>query len=775
MPSATRAEALVGIREVKDGALDKSDMHSGPAINARIEQLPHFPPLGPVDMLYVRKRYVPVVGAPKIYGYYHFVRAVDVSSVAAASAYIVDVVRNTGLDHTSGWEVASSFGGFEVASATFVAYNIIKKADVYVHVDFPGSTTARATDANGHDVPIDEPFWQEIFVSSFVRHLASHGEKPLYPCLRVLSYTPRHETAFLDAAAACAHRWHFSGTDGMQDDTESASKSRIAKIIRDHLIRLSRYDAVISFFSRDRLREVDPILAVYAATGARLKGDIDAATRLVDDVINLKPKSDLAWMERARICRTKGRLEEALEAAKTATKFVEDEADIWILIADLYADTRQYAKAFESLNFADMPPPSLDPYLRKLVPNRKNLTSPLEGASRGTDAVMVLVKKLREEKNFTNDKIDSALFDLPARMLTDAEHECYAILVKILKDLSWDDMLAVRGECFVMEADVQDGRLDETTDEEDDAGEDDASEITEESGERRDGDGAEVHENHDESNGHDGIGSLQENGESERAASDDTKINIDHVGDSQGEIANGTEIDVDGHIKKKARKIGKQVCKPWLDYLVLNMYNDLKAMSPWNFEEERHATSIALASTVLAQRSQSENSAESPEPQDIEAPELEHRPRRSALEIVRTTTRPPTDWLRRGELAIRLGNREEGKTALEVCKMRSEKEKTVTVTALLSLMKLAAEDGDVKTTLRCANEVWTFMDIHTDRKQSSDPSPAVPPVRSTIFKLISKKGLRTVREIAYQVEIDRKRIESLLLDAVDLGVEGFSL
>lgn len=63
----------MGIVEVQD-SLDPIEVggqpvsSTGTLLKIRRVKLPQFPPLGPPDMLHLRKRYAPVVGSPKLYG-----------------------------------------------------------------------------------------------------------------------------------------------------------------------------------------------------------------------------------------------------------------------------------------------------------------------------------------------------------------------------------------------------------------------------------------------------------------------------------------------------------------------------------------------------------------------------------------------------------------------------------------------------------------------------------------------------------------------------------
>lgn len=758
MPATQFAESLVGIQEVKDGAAsldDSADPNSAftaaPALKARRQLIPRFPVLGAADMLYVRKRYTPVVGVVKHYGYYHFVRGVAPSSVAKISAYIVDVIRNNGLDPLS-WVSA---GAWEVASATFVSYNLMAAADLVVHVNFPGGTTADAYDRNGNPILLNEVFWNQLHVSSVIRDFSSHGENPLYPCLRCLSSSSalHDEEEFLDAARKSVQSWHLSGTDCTEISSTLAAKSRVAVAIRKHFLDTCRYDSAIDLFTDSRIVRHDPLCAVHAAAAARVKGDIDRAISILDNVEKTDAQSDIALLERANCLYAGGHVEEALEAAKKASSFTSGDLNVWFKLASLFADAKDHAEAFKALNNADMPPPVLDGFLRELFPNRNKLTAPLEGAAGGTDAVRVLAKRLKEEKNYTNDRTDAILSELPGKLMGEADYSCYDVMVKILNDVHWDRMLSIRGQCFVMESDI-DSNKDEGNDE--DGKEEDSSEP------KTDG------EEKDEEDSTEGKGSTADN----------IAVNIQTNGaDGSGETEkNGLTND---ERKKSLEKTGKKVCKPWLDYLVNNMYYDLRGMALWNAEEQQFAVAASLAATELANKSHSESghssSRDDEKIAEMEAQDTEQPLRRTADEVMKTTERPAADWLRRGELALRLGKLEEAKTAYWVCVKLSEKEKKPAATALCRLMTLSAKDKDTRTTIRCADMLWTFLDENTDRTASSESTRAVSQVRNAVFSVIAANGLRAVREdLVGMADVDRKRLEGLLLDAVALRVEGFS-
>ncbi|CAN8065607.1 unnamed protein product [Agarophyton chilense] len=806
MPSASRAEALVGVQEVHDRPLPDAIPALPDALSARAHLLQKFPPLGPPDMVYLRKRYVPVVGAEKIYGYYHFVRGAHPRGLAAVSAYIVDIVRNSGLDPLP-WVSA---GAWQIVSATFVAYDVLSRVDVCVHVDFPGSTTASALDATGAAVALSDALWHQLLVSSVVRDMAAVGEQPLYPCLRVISPPSLGvDAAFRTAAVHTAPRWHLAPSPHTSDPqplspAPTPASSPIAFIIRHHFLSSALFETAIQFFTDEQLCAADPDFIVHAATAARLARDLPRADALVQRVLDANPHSHLACTERANILRANAQLQPALNAAHTAALSANHDLDVCLLLADIHVDLKQHAKAFQFLNEFDVQTPPLDPFLRHLIPNRRNLTKPSDGALSAPDAVRVLADRLREEKQLSTDKTDYALHELPAKMMTQAEEKCYAVLVKILNDLSWDQMLAVRGQCFVMEKDIEDGHLSMSDDEEQQQQQqqqqDDHDEHLQQNQPQNSVEEAPGHEveaehisqrittislseddderDRDRDHGGADVDAHADDAHADDADADDDDDEEQEQYDEHTPQQQNGDVDSVEARKRTLEKTGKKVCKPWLDYLVTNMYHDLKAMAMWNAEEQQHSTESSFPTSSATSDVDADHAAAAAAAvaatRDVEAQESEHTFQRTADEIVKETKRPYADWMRRGELALRLGKPEEAKVAFWACLKLAEKEKVVCVTSLCRLIEQGADDGDVKTTIKCVDTLWGYLDSMTKKKDNSEPSAAVPVVQKSVFRLISNKGLRAVREaVSAALDVNRKRFEGLLLDAVALRVDGF--
>lgn len=821
MVTGAKAEAIVGTPEVIDGAVPieaspvPGDYADRPALDARIATMIDFPPLGPPDIVYVRKRFRPsVMGATKIYGYYHFIRGADVSSPAALAAYIYQLL-NVGLDPAP-WLAA---GTWEVIGASIHSYNVMEERDAVVDITLPGGVTACSIGPDGDVSPATseayDMFWKETSVSAVVRAIANVGESPLYPCMRAIPPLPNPEAedAFLESAAACIKRWHLSGTDRPGVENASTANSRIATAIADYFFADARYSRALAFFDSDKILVADPETGAHAAHAANRAGCFEAATRIVSTVLELNPKAGQAWLARSETLLAEGDKVGAMDAAIRATECNPDDLVAWITVAKMHVTEKKFDAALVALNSADMPPPPLDPYLRQLVPNRRRLTTPLKGGDTArAGAVHTLASTLKDEKSASGTRADELLADLPAKLMSSTEREVYSVLVDILNEIGWDSLLAIRGRCFVMEADIAAARSDENSD---------LAQSSPVNGSAAQVDNAGVvPDNHPSGSSSDEIrpadassAPSHERGSSQQlqiqsAPSKDVTLEItdasvqlasvsldngdlsEDVTATHGANANGNmdkDLDEDSvssdsdtglPISRQALEvIGKKVCKPWLDYLVTNLYEDLRAMAVWNAEEQLHRKTSDVSPSAVSPGEAA--AAALREDDDVEQGVVDDSQRiRTADEVAGTTRRPPVDWLRRGDLALRLKKTEDAKTAYWVCVKLSDKAKLSAVSALVNIMTLCAREGDAGPALRCADVIWNFIDVTTERqatvKTMDAHSEAAVVVRNAVHQLIAKVGLNKVRSsMPSRMDVNHSRLEGLLLDSVTWKVQGY--
>ena len=54
-----------------------------------------------------------------------------------------------------------------------------------------------------------------------------------------------------------------------------------------------------------------------------------------------------------------------------------------------------------------------------------------DDVSENGNAVRVIAKRRREERNYTSERTDESLLELPAKLMADIDKLCYSVLVKL--------------------------------------------------------------------------------------------------------------------------------------------------------------------------------------------------------------------------------------------------------------------------------------------------------------------------------------------------------
>lgn len=430
--------------------------------------------------------------------------------------------------------------------------------------------------------------------------------------------------------------------------------------------------------------------------------------------------------------------------------------------------------------------------------------------------------------------VDEMLAELPAKLMTDGERAVCAVLVRILDAIGWDALLMVRSDCFVMEADTAreggaDGGAEGASSPVVSATPESAAAV--QGGETpvngaatdapEDVNSAAAAPSSSKASNPPGIGGADDNSGGARSpgngpGTDATArftsvaaVGIVEDGDGSGSPAEGPS----------STAAPKAVCKTWLDYLVSSMYEDLRALAVWSAEEAAAARALAASANAAAANgaARSPALAGASEDADVEASGGSSTPVASgadgstgSMNVVRTaedtaaaTKRPAADWLRRAQLAARFSRAADAARAYEVVTILASKGDFPALTAWCARMASAAEEGDATLTIEAAVAVTVTADglrsaavssaagggaantggggsgsgTSSSDASSTSSGALAPPiaVRRALYRLVSKIGLRRVREVANKSAGARvgPRLQSVLLDAVEWHVEGF--
>ncbi|EME28816.1 Chs5p-Arf1p-binding protein (ChAPs) [Galdieria sulphuraria] len=779
----------------------------GFAAEARQRHLTNFTGLGPPDLVCISKHWRGVVGKGVTQGYFHFVRGIKAESTASISTYLGRLIKH-GLEGASWY----SGGGYKIVSAACRSYNSFSKCDILVKVDVPGSVSSLALFPDGHEEETSDLIWKETFVCSVLRASEGVGEHPLYPCL--VAFQPldsvSDERSFLTAASEIVSRWPLvgSGRPGLTFGDSPSQVTPATCLVAEALFRYfaqdSRFEQAQKFFETE-VGEKDVELKYFACRALKDSGNFSSARSLIDTVVQECPSFSAALLMSSQLYLETGQLDAAFVEAKKAVEVNEKDTLAWIHLANLYVEKGDLVESLIALNSAIMEPPTLDPFLRELLPARKRMTKPLPNTSGGTDIIRVLAKRLHEERIGPATGVDESLAELSATLMTDPEKQAYQVLVKALNKFGWDEILNARSDAFIMEADIShlpEGQESSTEQiHETDVGkmQEAASSSQENAESSSDTAGTKISKGQPspgkdftlsaETNGTDGQTKNVATEDNQVQGNDSSSVKEDKVrevgGSSEQRILKNKHASLEVYSSKGHKK---KMCTPWLDFLVNNMYEDLRALAIWQAEDEQMAQNLRSTSgTSTSHTSSQPNQASSSgtnSQNETQASQMQNdasyiAQSLDADQIAKQTKRPPVDWLRRGELARRIQRSSDAERAFRIAIILSSKnsgaEKSATVSPWLSLLEMYAEDGFASEALVAADAVWNFMDSHADRISTSSFTPPVPAIRRAVFKLVHKHGLHKIREqvMDKRITINRHRIQSVLLDAVEWKVSGY--
>eukprot|EP00166_Cyanidium_caldarium_P004314 ctg_452.g215 len=508
-----------------------------------------------------------------------------------------------------------SSGTYTVESAAYIAYNCMSQVDVVVETHFPGGVRVRLLgDADADSLLLDEVFWAELHVSAALRCVDRAGEKPVYPALKAFPLLDKdlsEEEPFLEAARLCYPHWHHAGSS-VYGVRATAANSIIADGIAKYFFRYSRFEAAAAFFEGLSEHFQDAALRIHAARARQLAGDTEAAARILHEQVLSGPRAHaltggegmraavaLAQLEAAQgdVLKAMQRIRECVQPsskreAREPVDEITDQASAptepppqrcslpWIALARLAVQVGQFAEALICLNAAELEPPRMDLFLREISTTdpsaesarRRAVTKPQPGHADGTELVWALARRLADERiglgafGLGKDRhsVDHMLAELSGPLLTDSEREAFEVLVAILNRVGWDDLLRIRGEVFIMESDVTAAEASAAT----------AAAAA-----------VDVAEEPAAVPGTPPVESGEKEADEEVQVVEETAVRTTTPGTTA---------------LPPTTSSSKRMCTAWLDFLVSNLYEDLRALAVWQAEDRELQAAVSGADASTA-------------------------------------------------------------------------------------------------------------------------------------------------------------------------------
>ena len=201
-----------------------------------------------------------------------------------------------------------------------------------------------------------------------------------------------------------------------------------------------RYTSGINLFEKLRTRDIE-ISSLLARVLISADEEVQAV-KLLHDAISEIPM-DYSLMDcQSEFCKSKGRLDWALECAKRSVTAAPSEFGTWAKLAEIYVGLEQWDLALLTLNscpmftYQDKDAPRMPEPARVLLP--------------------VLPESMLDEIDDSSQGYESEMIHPSLRKLHAANYKgtflkAYSLLTEITAKIGWDQLLKIRSQVFVME------------------------------------------------------------------------------------------------------------------------------------------------------------------------------------------------------------------------------------------------------------------------------------------------------------------------------------
>ncbi|KAL6718782.1 bud site selection protein [Lecanora helva] len=401
------------------------------AVESRNDALQTIRELGPPDLVHLIKQ---AKSGGRQSGVYHHVTGVDASSSASLAAYINTLVYSP-ADKTH-----------KVSFGLYCCYNAFSHLDMRVEVKIPGGVESYCIDERGDKRVASEGLWLETFLCAVLRaySYADDGSgDSIKKIIGVRRFDPITSTEvehkFLDAAERLFFKGPQLGSDP-EIQVPNTVSNHLTTGLLNYIHTTGRYTSGINLFQKLRTRDTE-VSSLLARVLISADEEVQAVKLLHDSISELPMDYSLLDCQ-STFCQSKGRLDWALDCAKRGVTAAPSEFGTWAKLAEIYVGLEQWDLALLTLNscpmftYQDKDAPRMPEPARILLP--------------------VLPESMLDEIDDSQNSYDSDLVHPSLRKLHAAGYKgtflkAYSLLTEITARISWDQLLKIRSQVFVME------------------------------------------------------------------------------------------------------------------------------------------------------------------------------------------------------------------------------------------------------------------------------------------------------------------------------------
>ncbi|ORX45178.1 chaps-domain-containing protein [Piromyces finnis] len=432
----------------------------GESMKTRTNNIDKISELGPPDLCYILKTNNKINANESSY---HYILGINASSSASLATYINKLI-NSVENKTSSWLPLSSW---KITNGIYCCYNIFSKVDIRVEVQIPGCVVSYLIDSSKKRCQInDESLWRETYISSILRSIL-YDEEYIKNCnedFGIISGIKRinifdseeDEDEFLRAAKTIydSGKYKFGQNDEAIHPT--ISNNYLTQAIVKYFTNTKKQDKAIKFFQE--IYKTNPeIGSVISKLSFDSNHVIEGITTLHNAVQSGSHSYEL-FIAQANFLREKGRFKEALAIANKAVINAITEFYPWELLANLYVDLNEYEKALQALNSCpmisnkkkDLSGKNFCRPSKKRIPHNDNIPTIHDSELHALDVYYSIIENDDDDNEKFSD-VHPDFLKLPGKRLYGTYKKAYKVLIRILNNVGWDNLLQYRSKVFIME------------------------------------------------------------------------------------------------------------------------------------------------------------------------------------------------------------------------------------------------------------------------------------------------------------------------------------
>ncbi|OUM70278.1 hypothetical protein PIROE2DRAFT_1696, partial [Piromyces sp. E2] len=431
----------------------------GESMKTRTNNIDKISELGQPDLCYILKTNNKINANESSY---HYVLGINASSSASLATYINKLI-NSVETKTNSWLPLSSW---KISNGIYCCYNVFSKVDIRVEVQIPGGVVSYLIDSSKKRCPInDESLWNETYISSILRAILYDDEyiKTGSDNFSIISGIKRvnifeseeDEDEFLRIAKVIYDTGKYNIGQNDEAVSPTISNNYLTQAIVKYFSNTKKHNKAIKFFEEiyKTRPEIGSVISKLYFDSSRV---IEGITTL-HKAIQSGSRSYELYIAQANFLREKGRFKEALSIANKAVINAITEFYPWELLANLYIDLNEYEKALQALNSCpmisnkkkDLSGKNFCRPSKKRIPHNDDIPTIFESEHHALNVLYSI-----EESDDDYDKysdVHSDFLKLPGKRLNGTYRKAYDVLIRILNNVGWDNLLQYRSKVFIME------------------------------------------------------------------------------------------------------------------------------------------------------------------------------------------------------------------------------------------------------------------------------------------------------------------------------------